>query len=473
MQKDKVMKGLSESQIEEIRKATEDILENVGFKVSHKDILRRCRAAGAKVDETSGNVRILAPLLKELLAQVPSSYNIASSDGNIRQIGGDNQYCHAIVTDPWIIDYKTQKPRRPCLEDVRRHTIIGQKLEYVIGMSRMDFPVTDVEGPASSLRALEEFILHNNKHIFVYVTSFESFNQYLDIGRILLQGKDLKKSNLMSVAVGIVSPLSLPDLNAELLLSTCAHNFSVIPTICPMAGTTSPYTLASTLLLGNAENVFIAALSQIINPGNPFLYTFGPSVSNMHSGHDMYYTIDKVLWKIAGVQLAHSYNIPVVSECGGTMTYRYDQQNGAEGILFMFSAFASKANILSGIGSCYNAIGMSAEMMLIHTAWLEAVKFLTRGINTDIIHLGVENIKNAGPGGNFLTDDLTLKFLRGGEFFANDLFDYSDGFEYGIPLLERAHQKVEEMVKGFKSPLPENVQEDIHRYFHDKHKKMI
>ena len=54
------------------------------------------------------------------------------------------------------------------------------------------------------------------------------------------------------------------------------------------------------------------------------------------------------------------------------MTYRYDQQNGAEGILFMLAAAASKANLLAGIGSTHNAIGMSAEMMLIHTAWLEA-----------------------------------------------------------------------------------------------------
>lgn len=37
--------------------------------------------------------------------------------------------------------------------------------------------------------------------------------------------------------------------------------------------------------------------------------------------------------------------------------------------------------------------------------------------------------------------------MRGGEFFANDLFDYSGGFEDGIPLLERAHQKVPRWLK--------------------------
>lgn len=264
----------------------------------------------------------------------------------------------------------------------------------------------------------------------------------------------------------------LTDMNSELLLGACANNFPVVPTICPMAGTTSPYSKAGTLLLGNAENIFMAALTQIIHPGHPFLYLIGPSVTNMRSGNDMYYTLDKVLWKLAAAQMGQSYNIPVTSECGGTMTYRYDQQNGAEGILFMLSAYESKANILAGIGSCHNAIGMSAEMMVIHTAWLEAAKFLSRGINTDALHLAVESIKRAGPGGHYLEDNLTLELLRAGEFFSNDLFDYSGEYGAHSSLLERAHEKVEEMVADFESPVPDNIQEELRRYFHDKYKKM-
>lgn len=469
-----LMKELSKDEIERIKKATEDILENVGFQITHKEILRRCQKAGARVNDSGGNVRLPAPLLRELLACVPSSYNIASFEGTEHVIGGDNQYLQAIVTDPFIIDYRTQQPRRPCLEDLRRHTIIGQSLDNVVAMSRMDFPVSDVAGPTSSLRALEEFFLHNNKHILAYVTSPESFRQYLDVGAILLQDKDLGKSKLMGVAVGVRSPLTLLDFNAELLLSACNHNFEVIPTVCPIAGMTSPYSLASTLLLGNTETVFLAALSQIINPGNPFLYTFGPSVADMHSGFDWYYTLDKVLWKTAAVQLGRSYRIPVAAECGGTMTHRYDQQNGAEGILFMLSAYTSGANLLCGIGSCYNAVGMSAETMLIQTAWLAAAKFLNKGINSDDLHLGVENIRRAGPGGEFLADDLTLKFMRGGEFFASELFDFSgENYERGAPLLERAHRKAEEMVAGFKSPVSEKVQEELRRYFRGEYQRCI
>ncbi|MFH1007028.1 MAG: trimethylamine methyltransferase family protein [Candidatus Latescibacterota bacterium] len=466
------IKELSESQIEKIHHEAENLLAHTGFRVKHEEVLRRARAAGAHVDEAEQIVRIPTPLLRELLAQVPSSYEAKGLNETSYTIGGGEQHSLAIVTDPWIIDYKTQRPRRPCLEDVRRHTIIAQKLDTVAGISRMDFPVTDCSDETSSLRALETHLLNHTKHYTILPASLESFAQWLDIGKILAQGKELAGSKLMTIGVAVVSPLTLTGLNGNLLLSACAHGFTIVPTICPMSGSTAPYTIASTLLLGHTENLFMAALTQIVNPGNPFQYAMGASVTNMQAGYDMYYTLDKVLWKMASVQLARKIRIPVFAECGGTMTYRYDQQNGAEGMIFMLSAHASGADILAGIGSTHNANGMSAEMMLIQTAWLEAAKYLRQGINTDALHLGVENIRSAGPGGEFLTDDLTLKYMRGGEFFANDLLDLSGGHEDGPSILERAHDRAEEMVSGYESPVPGQVQEDLRKYFHDEYRKI-
>jgi trimethylamine--corrinoid protein Co-methyltransferase len=457
--------ALSESQIEQIRDNTEEILETVGLRISHAELLRLCQNAGARVDEAGSIVRFPRSLLRELLSTVPSSYAITGSDGKRYVIGGDNQFCQAIVTDPWIVDYETHMPRRPRLYDVRRHTTIAQQLDQVVGISLMDFPVSDVPEPISSLRAFEEHTLYHSKHILVFATNMERYGDWMEVGKILLQRDDLASSRLMSVAVGVLSPLAVSDLNIEFLIDACAKDFPVLPTVCPIAGMTSPYTLASTLLQGNVEIIGIAALTQVVRRGHPYLYAFGPSVGHMRSMHDLYYTLDKVLWKFAGVQLGQSYNIPVAAECGGSMTHRYDQQNGAEGILFMLAAAASKANLLAGIGSTYNAVGMSAEMMLIHTAWLEAARFLQRGITLDDLHLGVESLKRAGPGGHFLLDELTTQFLRSREFFEHDLLDYSGSSEQSQSLLVRAHEQVEEMVADCRSPLPGSVQEGIHRYF--------
>jgi len=461
------MKKLTENQIQQIQQATEDILDRTGVEVQHPGLLAIAAKAGARIDDASSTVRIPPQLLRELIEQVPSQYTIAGSGEAQWTVGGGDQYCLAIVTDPWIVDYDSGEPRKPCLEDVRRHTQIAQRLDQVAAISLMDYPVSDFPGPDSNLRAMEEYLLNHDKHLQVMATSRESLDRWFRIGRILLRGGELKGSRLMTVAVAVRSPLTLTGLNAELLLSACERDLPVVPTICPMAGTTAPYSKAGTLLLGNVEIVFMAALTQMISPGNPYLYAFGPSRTDMRNGGDMYYTLDKVLWKIASVQLGKAYRIPTAAECGGTMTTRYDLQSGAEGMLFMLAAQQSGADLLAGIGSCGNAMAMSGEMMLVHTAWLEAARFLTAGIDTDT-HLSVENILRTGPGGHYMEDELTIDLLRSDEFFNSELFDYGDLHEGQSSMLERAHQKAEEMVAGFECPHPGDVQEELRRFFRDE-----
>jgi trimethylamine--corrinoid protein Co-methyltransferase len=466
--------ALTESQIALIMEKTEEILERTGLGVTHPELLARCRAAGARVDETAGRVRFPRPVLRELLSAVPASYTITGAGGLRHEVGDDAApaACQAIVTDPWIIDYETGEPRRPCLDDLRRHTAIVQALPMVVATSLMDFPLTDVREPISSLRAMEEWVLGHDKHFYNMATDMIRYRHYLALAEILYEGRD-PGGAVMTVAVGSLSPLACSNLNADFLLDACSRGFPVVPTVCPIAGMTSPYSLASTLLQSNVEVIGMAALTQVARRGHAYLYASGLSVGHMRSTHDMYYTLDKALWKTAAVQLGKAYHMPVAAECGGSMTHRYDQQNGAEGMLFMLGALSSGAHLLSGIGSTHNAIGMSAEMMLIHTAWLASAQYLQRGIRMDDVRLGVENIARAGPGGNFLVDDLTLRFLRSDEFFSHELLDYTGGSEQNAPsLLARAHRRAEQIAASARSPHSEAVQERIRRYFADEYRKL-
>lgn len=466
--------ALTEGQVALIIEKTEEILEQTGLGVRHPVLLQRCRMAGARVDDAEGRVRFPRAVLRELLAAAPATYTIAGP-GGLQHVIGDNAAapaCLAIVTDPWVIDYATGEPRRPCLEDLRRHTAIVQALPMVVATSLMDFPLADVPEPISSLRAMEAWALGHDKHIYNMATDMVRYRHYLSLAEILFDGKD-PGGAVMTVAVGSLSPMACSELNAELLLDACDRGFPVVPTVCPIAGMTSPYTIAGTLLQSNVEVVGLAALTQAARRGHPYLYASGLSVGHMRSTHDMYYTLDKVLWKTASVQLAKAYGMPVTAECGGSMTHSYDQQNGAEGILFMLGALSSGAHLLAGIGSTYNAVGMSAEMMLIHTAWLAAAQFLQRGIRTDDIRLGVENIERAGPGGNFLLDDLTLRFLRSDEFFSHELLDYSGGSQPNSkPLLVRAHDRADQIAAHARSPHSEAVQDRIRRYFAGEYAKL-
>ena len=102
--------------------------------------------------------------------------------------------------------------------------------------------------------------------------------------------------------------------------------------------------------------------------------------------------------------------------------------------------------------------------MLVHTAWLEAARFLAAGIDTSV-HLAAENILLVGPEGQFMDDEMTLELLRSEEFFGSDLFDYEDIHESGTGMLAKVHRRAEEMVAGFESPLPEETREELGGFF--------
>ncbi len=463
------MRKLSDSEILQIQEGTEYLLENVGFIVESEQILSLAKKAGAIVDEAGARIKFPKELLRELIAMAPRQYVISSLDGRDHLRGGDVRGFSAIVTDPWIIDYETQNPRRPTLNDVRKHTIIGQKMERVVQMSRMDFPVTDYEGETSSLRALETHLLNQNKHVLFMPATLENYYEFKNIARILANGGDPGEKKILSVAVAVVSPFKLGGWNAEMLVDAIKSNYVITTTVCPMAGTTSPFNKVGTLLQANAESLFMIALTQMIQPGTPINHGFGASVTDMHAGHDRYYTLDTALWTLAKNQLAQAYGLPAVAACGGSMTHRYDQQSGAEGMAFMQAAYHTGSDLLSGIGSCYNAIGMSAEMMLIQDAWFDAVEFLAQGIDFTDLERAKESLEAIGPGGNFLTEDITIENLRSNEFFRDELFDYSGGNCPGRSLLQNAHERIEAMVAGFESPLPQSVQEELRKYFYDRY----
>lgn len=462
---------LSEQDLNALQLAAERVLEECGFSLCDSHLLKLFSNAGAKVDAASGRVRVPAVLLRELLSRAPRRYGIRGIDGTQFTVGGNTPGVFAITHDPWIVDYATLEPRRPGLADVARHTALAQLTDGVVCASCMDFPVVECDDASSPFRALEVHLLNHTKHYAVLAASPERFALWTQLLDVLEDAAVPSVGCLATSGIPVVSPLTLTAPNCTLLVESIARGCAIMPTICPMAGTTSPYTLAGTLLLGHCENLYLAALTQLVRPGHPFLYTLGPSVSDLRSGHDRYYTLDKALWKVAAVQLAHASGLPAGAEMGGSMRPRYDMQTGAEGMMFMAAAVASGADLLCGLGSFFNGIGMSAEMMVVQEEWLDAARFLARGIRVDADRLAVESLLEGGPGANFLTDITTLRHARDDEFHQSEMWDCAAGPEHSRSLLERAHDRVKLLTKEYASPVPGAAQEALRRYFADLYGK--
>jgi trimethylamine--corrinoid protein Co-methyltransferase len=466
-----VLRALSDAEVEKLHAKTLDLFETVGVRIEHEETLRILKRAGARIDEPSGRVRFPAPMVRELLDLAPSVAAETGLNGKLLTVGGRNRYYLSLILDPFIVDYQAGL-RRPTLEDVRRHTILGESLERVSSMMRMQFPVSDVPETDCYYKSLEVFLCHTTKHTAAYPTSEANCREWMEAMAVVAEaaGLDVEKTPLLSVAMAVTSPLQVHGPNIEIMKLAMTRCYPIISTVCPMAGTTAPYSLAGTSLIANAEALLPVLIAQCYKPGHPVFYSVGPSVTDMKSGRDLYYRAEKMLFKLAGVQMGQYYGLPIAGEAGGTLTHRPDLQNGAESMMYLLAALSGQ-NVVGGLGSLHNANGMSAEQIVMQCGLVDMAEYVSRGIDVSDRKLALESIAAVGPGGNFLTDSLTLELLRGDEFFQSPYVDLSGGYAQQAPdMYEIAHREVERLIGQHQPSVPEKIQDAVRDHFRQKYR---
>ena len=353
------------------------------------------------------------------------------------------------------------------LEDVRRHTILGESIERINGMHRMAFPVSDVHEPDCYYKTMEIFLCHTTKHILAMPTSERDCQDWVDVmaGVAAASGRPASGPPLVTVGMAVTSPLAIHGPNVEIMKIAMRHGCVILPTVCPMAGTTSPYSVAGTALAANVESLLPTLLAQVYKPGHPVLYAVGPSVTDMRTGNDLYYRTEKMLFKMIGCRMARYYKLPISGEAGGTLTHRPDMQNGAESMMYLLASITGGQNIIGGLGSLHNANGMSAEQIVMQCGLVDMAEFVARGVDTSDRKLALDSIDSVGPGGNFLTDALTIDLLRSDEFFDSRHLDLTGGYVDGAPgMFEKAHEEVENRISGHRSTVSEAVRDAVRSF---------
>lgn len=179
-----LLRMLDEAEVEKMHQKTLEVLQETGVKITHDEALARLSRAGARVDGATGVVRFPAEMVGELLKLAPSMSRHACLNGSVLEVGGENRYYASLVLDPFVVDHHDGL-RRPKLEDVRRHTIIGESLDRVSAMMRMQFPVSDVPEPDCYYKTMEVFLCHTAKHVTAYPTSVENCRDWIEITAVI------------------------------------------------------------------------------------------------------------------------------------------------------------------------------------------------------------------------------------------------------------------------------------------------
>ena len=210
------------------------------------------------------------------------------------------------------------------------------------------------------------------------------------------------------VCVNTTSPLQMAAEECKVL--RCAVENGVPIDVEPMtvAGASTPFTLAGTLMVENAEVLYMLCLANVIRPGAKVMASTVGAILNMKTPNLSLAAPEAMLMASAEAAMTRLHNIPVMRMGGYCDAYYLDVQAGIEKAVFTLIVALSGADLVLMGGPLNNAAHQSCELVVIdHDVW-EMVERLTREIQVDDETLAYETVAQVGIGGSQLETAIPL-----------------------------------------------------------------
>jgi trimethylamine--corrinoid protein Co-methyltransferase len=249
-----------------------------------------------------------------------------------------------------------------------------------------------------------------------------------------------------------ISPLKLCTQSTQIVQEACRHMIPVALSSAPMAGSTSPRTMAGTLALLHAEELAGVTIGQLTRPGAPLLYGGIPGIANMRTMNYMGGGAEFGMMNAAIHQLADHIKVPNYNSSGLTDSKMPDIQAAWEkAITTLLAAMGGSNYIHHAAGMLESMLTVSYEQYVIDDEIMGMSARVLKGIEVDEDHLAFDAIAEVGPGGNFIMSDHTLKYLRSEFNEGNGLSDRSNRDEWEAGGSLDAHERAKQMVRDILS----------------------
>ena len=443
---------LSPDDLEQIDQTGRRILESVGIQLDTDTFLDTLEKAGARVDRENLRVYFDGNWLDEKLACAPSSFTLYSRDGhNDLHLGAGKVHFGSGGRAFRILDMGTGGYRLTMLRDVAHTAALVDNLEhirfYIIACQAHDIKPVNYH-----LLDFYYAMNHTTKHVMGGCTNLQGARQLWELASIIAGSADsLRERPFVSVITNTISPLTIDSNTLHILKFCTARGIPVTCAPAPIAGATSPATLAGTLSQMHAESLAGVAIAQTLNPGAKSLYGAVATTMDLRSMEFRLGSVEMGMMNAAAVQLAKRYGLPIYASCAITEAKRPDIQAGFEkGVSALTVAMSGADYVHLAAGMMDSGNSISYEQFVIDNEIIGMVHRILGGIAVNEDTLAFEVIESVGPGGNFVAEDHTVDHMLD-EFFYPDLsvrcnFDIWE--EQGQPdMLRRAKETVNNILE--------------------------
>ena len=457
---------LSEHELQAIHKASLNILSQVGVVVRSEKILRFLKNRGLKVNIENQRVWFSPEVVMQALSQLPSRITLFKREGEMAFIlGKDSGLVASGHNAVYVLDPFTNKRRKVTKKDVGDFARVSDALENIdiVGVQAM---AQDVPAKSSLLHSLDAVFSNTTKHIFFSPEGPETTRSIFHMAEAVLQGKNLGEFSILTCQLSPTSPLTGEKGAAEALMLTAKAGVPCCFLPQPYAGVTAPLTLAGVLMVSNAEFLSGAVISQLVKKGAPVIYGTAWTTFDMREGNVIIGSPETSILRVAGTGLARFYHIPSHTIGPDSDSHFLDEQNAWEKTLSLLGALSSGVDLVVNAGMFATGLTVSFEQLVIDNEIAGTIRRFLQGIEVSPETIAADLIAKVGPGGEFLCEAHTLKYLRSKEHWQPSL---SNRKRYeiwqqagGLSLLERARKRVDEILSSHQPPtLDEKTRERL------------
>ena len=402
------MQIVSADEIESIHHASLRVLSEIGMDFTLPEARDMLKAAGA--DVKNERVRFDPAMIGELVSSAPSEFTFhARNPENSRQVGGNHMMFGTVASPPNSSDMDGGR-RTGNHADYRNFLKLGQYFNCINFFSGYPVEPIDIHASVRHLEALRDMVLMTDKPFHAYSLGSERILDGIEIARIGrgISHDQLEREPSLFTIVNTNSPLKLDTPMLRGIIEMSQRNQIVCITPFTLAGAMAPVTVAGALVEQNAEALAGIAFTQLVRKGSPVIYGGFTSNVDMKSGAPAFGTPEYMKACIVGGQLARRYNIPyrTSNTCAANTV---DAQAAYESVFSLWGLTMGGGNlIMHGAGWLEGGLVASFEKFILDCDLIQMVMEFLQPLETTEDALGVEAIREVGPGGHFFGAKHTL-----------------------------------------------------------------
>ena len=402
---------LSADQVEAIHLTSLRILEELGLELMSPRARALMREGGARVDESTGTVRVDRGLVEQALSAAPSSFMLTPRNPEKRVTLGGNHINFGLVAGPPNVHDRERGRRAGNYRDYCDFIRLAHYFNAIHLIGNQVCAPIDLPANSRHLDAYRANLFYSD---LAYHCTAIGAGRALDGIRMMALARGITLEEMAAspgvmTIISVNSPRRFDESMAEGLVAMATHGQPVVITPFTLMGAMAPVSLAAALAQQNAEALFGVVLAQLVRPGTPVMYGAFTSNVDMRSGAPAFGTPENAKANVASGQLARRYGLPYRTS-NASASNSADAQGAYETQMSLWGAVLGHGNLVyHAAGWQEGGLTASFEKLVLDVEMLQLMMEFLRPIVVDEAELGFEAIRRVQTGGHFFGEPHTME----------------------------------------------------------------